>query len=374
VLPSLVFGQQIEEWSVSLSRWLWEPYLAFGALSVLDGDPGVGKSLLTVDLAARIGTRRDFPDGTPVPHNPETGAPLLPTLFVNAEDAVRQTIVPRLLAASGSTKSVMFLGGIGVAGARSARFPDDLPLLGQVLRDLPGAFVVLDPMMALFPKGVAAGNDQAVREVLTPLARLAAETSSCLLLVRHLNPRQSRRALYRGAGSIGILGACRTGRIIERHPDDPERRVLATTKTNLGPQGPSLGFRIKTQPGQEFHYQCAAGETHPETGEVLKEPATGVVHCPAGPVLAWEGVSSLTADDLCLSKPHATGPGLRAAAWLKKLLADGPVAATEIEKLADKEGFGYRTVCVAKARLKFESQRVNVDGQTRWEWMLPPDV
>ena len=129
--------------------WLWEPYLAFGAVSVLDGDPGTGKSLLTVDLAARIGTGRPMPDGTPAPGHPVHGRGGLMTVFVNAEDGVRTCILPRLLAAGGDPRSVAFLGGLGEGGADAlpVRFPDDYPPLRKLLRSWPGSFVVLDPMM-----------------------------------------------------------------------------------------------------------------------------------------------------------------------------------------------------------------------------------
>jgi hypothetical protein len=159
--------------------------------------------------------------------------------------------------------------------------------------------------------------------------------------------------------------------IVERHPDDPERRVLAVTKCNLGPPGASLGFRIRTRAEHQVERRYPAGTVHPQTRERLKEATAMRYTVPAAPVIEWEGMSALTADDLCLAKPDATGPGLRAAAWLKKVLANGPVAATEIEKLAAKEDFGYTTLRKAKNRLKIESRYVVFDGQRRWEWMLP---
>jgi hypothetical protein len=371
--PSFVYGHEIGEAGVEPVRWLWEPYLAFGALSVLDGDPEVGKSLLTVDIAARLGTLRDFPDGKPAPFNPAKPRGFVRAVFVNGEDPVRAAILPRLLTAGGLPVNVMFLGGLGETNGRAVLFPDDLGLLADMLGHFPGSFVVLDTLMALLSPSIAAGNNQAIHDLLTPLARIAAETRSCILMLRHLNTRQSRRALYRGVGSIGILGACRTGLIVERHPDDPERRVLAMTKTNLGPRAPSLGFRVKVVPERTMERQFHTGERNPETGEVLTESKKFAHLIPPGPVIEWEGVSSLTADDLCFARPDATGPGLRAAAWLKKVLANGPVAATEIEKLAMKEDFGYRTVWAAKAKLKIESRLIVSDGQRRWEWMLPSE-
>ncbi|HSQ54494.1 MAG TPA: AAA family ATPase, partial [Gemmata sp.] len=330
-LTRVVHGCDIGFEGIETVDWLWEPYLAFGSLSILDGDPGVGKSLIAADIAARLSTRRDFPDGKKSPLNPTNPRQLVPTIFASAEDSVRKSIIPRIAAAGGTPHTAIFLGGV-IEDCRPFALPHDLPLLLVALRKFPGSFFVLDPIMALIDRTVPVGNDQAIRELLTPLARLAAATRSCILMLRHLTPRQSRRSLYRGAGSIGILGTCRTGLVVERHPDDPERRILAMTKTNLGPEAPSLGFRLKLAPEQIIEWPYQAGMKNPETGEELKEPRKFAHLIPPQPVIEWEGVSPLTADDLCQAKTDATGPGLRAAAWLKKVLANGPVAATEIEK------------------------------------------
>lgn len=353
--------------------WLWEPYLAFGAVSVLDGDPGTGKSLLTIDLAARLGTGRPLPDGAPPARNPFHGKESVCTTFVNAEDAVRTTILPRLLAAGGDPGSVAFLGGLGEGGPDSQHvlFPYDYPLLDSLFHARPGSLVVLDPMMALFPSCVAANNDQLIREVLTPLVRMAAESCSCVLLVRHLNKSGAGRSLYRGSGSIGIVGTCRTALLAARHPDDPDRRVLAMTKSNYGPLGVSLGYRVRVEPERRVEWRVRAGEVHPHTGEVAAADTTYPRTLPAAPVVEWDGFCAANADDLCSAKPDHGASG-RAAAWLRQLLANGPVAACTVESLAHCEGYGYRTVQKAKAKLQVESRRgKDADGAWRWEWALP---
>ena len=91
-------------------------------------------------------------------------------------------------------------------------------------------------MMAFFPPEVSTNNDQSVRMALAPLAALAAQTATAILLVRQLTKRGGRKALYRGSGSIGIIGSIRTALFLAHHPSDPERRIFAMSKSNIGPR------------------------------------------------------------------------------------------------------------------------------------------
>ena len=128
VLPGILYGAEIGELGIGKPEWLWKAYLAFGTLAVLDGDPGVGKSLLTIDLAARLGRGLPLPDGRPSPPNPVRPQQYVPTLFVNAEDEVRRTVLPRIAAAGGNLALAIFLGGVGESD-NALRLPDDFPLL-----------------------------------------------------------------------------------------------------------------------------------------------------------------------------------------------------------------------------------------------------
>jgi hypothetical protein len=376
---SLVDGRKVEVEASGPVPWLWKPYLAFGTVSILDGDPGVGKSLFTIDLAARIGTAKPMPDGSPAAVNPVKRHPIITTIFVNAEDSVRYTLVPRLLAAGGESLTAFFVGGIGEAshGPMPLRFPENMNYLTSLIMGgrtrLDGSLLVLDPMMALFPKA-AASSDAVIRGAIDPLVRLAAESHCCVLLVRHLNKSASSRSMYRGGGSIGIVGACRTGLLVGPHPDDPERRVLSMTKSNMGPLGPSLGFRIVTAPARTGRRLLVPGEKHPETGEVIKKMMVDQRAIPEGPVIQWDGPTPITADDLCSAKPDFGGQSSRAAEWLKKLLANGPVPATVVEAKAQEERLAYRTVQFVKKCLNVESRLVVEQDQRRWEWSLPAEV
>jgi hypothetical protein len=319
-------------------EWLWEPYLARGKLAVLDGDPGTGKSFVTVDLAARLSRGTAMPGGRRSPSPPAT------VLLLNAEDDAADTIRPRVLAAGGDPDRVSVLAAPGLGLDRLPQFPDDIPALERAVRRSGAALVVIDPMMAFLPPTVSANNDQCVRTALTPLAAMAAGTGACVVLVRHMRKAGGPTALYRGAGSIGILGAVRTGFVVARHPDDPDLRVLAMTKTNVGPPGPSLGFRL------------------------VRDAATGQT------VVSWTGPLDLTADDLCgAGTPLRAGRHSRerATEWLRQFLAEGPRRVAEVQEASAGAGIAWRTLERAKESLGVRSEAVRRDGRTEWTWQMP---
>ncbi len=316
--------------------WLWEPYLPRGKLVVLDGDPGTGKSFVTTDLAARVSAGLPMPDGA--------AAPPANVLVLSAEDDARDTIRPRLAAAGGDLERVCFFYAPGTGQDRVPRFPDDGPELGDAVRALRPALVVIDPLAAFFGPAVSGGTDQSVRTVLAPLATLAAQTEACIVLVRHLRKSGGANAIYRGAGSIGIVGAVRTGLMIARHPDDPELRVLTVSKTNVGPPGRSLGFRLG----------CPEGTSQT--------------------VVNWTGPLDVSADDLFGSYvPQRAGQRSRerAAEWLRELLADGAKRAAELEVAAREAGIPERTLRRAKRSVGAVSEARAQDGKREWWWRDP---
>jgi len=159
--------------------------------------------------------------------------------------------------------------------------------------------------------------------------------------------------------------------LLGTHPDDPDRRVLAMTKNNIAPLGPSLGFRIAAVPKRMGVGVYLKGGSHPSTGEVLTKDLVAERELPEGPMIHWEGPTPITADDICSAKPELGCQASRASEWLRALLSKGPVPATVVEAQAHVEGIGYTTVRYVKRKLGIESQRVVVDGQPRWDWVLP---
>lgn len=315
-------------------RWLWQPRLPRGKLALLDGDPGVGKSLLTIDLAARLSRGGPLPDGSTAgrPHT---------VLLLNAEDAAADTTLPRATAAGAD------LDHIGIISAGGVRLPDALPDLETAIADHRADLLVIDPLMAFLPPTVAANLDQCVRTALTPLAALAERTDCAVLLVRHLRKRGGP-ALRRGQGSMGIVGAARTALLAGRHPADPSLGVLAVTKANTTGAVPSLGYRIATGPD-------------------------GV------PVVEWTGPTDLSADAVDGPGPKELPLRDRAAVWLTNELRNGPRPAAEVLRAAAAAGIPERTVQRAKKDAQVSSRRATRNGRTEWYWYdpsapFPPDA
>ena len=330
--PSAIRLDQIRPRSI---HWLWEPYLARGKLALLDGDPGVGKSLFTADLAARLTRGGRMPDGA---WRRRKSA----VLFLNAEDGLDDTLRPRLDAAGADLTRVFSLGGcqVGDADGGEMSFPSCFEALRQAVIAHAVELVVIDPMMAFFRPEVSANSDQVMRVALAPLAALAARSGAAVLLVRQLTKRGGRKALYRGSGSIGIIGAIRTALFLARHPREADRRILAMTKSNIGPAAPALACRLAEDAGR--------------------------------PRVHWLGECGATADELCLPPAHGEAPDRPTAdEWLLAALAGGPRPATELREAAEAAGFSVRTLERAKQRLGVVARQARRGDRTVWLWSEP---
>jgi hypothetical protein len=313
-------------------RWLWKPYFPAGKLVLLDGDPGLGKSLVTLDLAARLSRGSEWPNGEPARERAAT-------IFLNAEDSPADTVCPRAAAAGADLDRLLFVNRID---DRVPRLPDDVPALTELIRQQETALLVVDPIMAFLPPEIAANSDQCVRQALSALAHLADRTGVAIVLVRHLNKRSAAQAIYRGAGSTGIIGATRTGLLVAAHPLDPANRVLSVTKSNLCDRPPSLCFRIQAD---------SAGR----------------------PTIEWLGPDSLTANQIC--RPETASARLsardRAAVWLAQELANGPRLSSELYEAAANASIPDRTLERAKKLLKIETHRRTENGRQVTYWSDP---
>lgn len=333
--PSLLL-QPVSQFTPRDLDWLWPGRLAFGKSAILDGDPGLGKSLLALDLCARLSTGRPFPDGRPSPGP-------APALILNGEDGAEDTIRPRLQAQGADLDRVFILQRRLDSIRLPLRFPRHLDVLERSLDRTGARLVVIDPIMAFLDAKVITASDTSVRAALYPLARLAERYRCVPLFVRHLNKTSHFRSLYRGGGSIGIVGACRSAWLVAADPANPERRIFAAVKNNLaGPQA-SLAFAVAAQAGL---------------------PAT----------LTWLGTTSWTADQLlaaAAANPGALSPRERACEFLAAALADGPRTSRALWALAEKERLSRRTLRRAKEKLDIRSVSVWVDGKRLSYWLLP---
>ena len=218
-------------------RWLWQRYLPRGKLVILDGDPGTGKSVMSLDLAARLSRGGPLPDGS------DAGEPRR-ILVLSAEDNAEDTILPR---AQSAGADLGLVGRIVMHNGCLMQFPDDLGGVQDEIIRRKVDLLIVDPFTAFLQPDFAASSDQSMRWVLGLFSRVAERTDCTILLIRHLRKKESARVVYRGLGSIAIIGAVRTGLLAAHHPTEAGLHVLAVTKSNLAEKPPSLGYRIVTR-------------------------------------------------------------------------------------------------------------------------------
>lgn len=213
-------------------RWLWEGRIPFGKITMLDGDPGLGKSLMSLEFAARLSRGFGFPDDEHPPHPPAN------TLLVAAEDGLADTIRPRLEACGADLCKIFALN----KPARIYQFPKDLQLLGAMVQLYDARLVIIDPLFAHLDGTVNSYKDSEIRSlVMAPLGKIAESTGAAVLLIRHPTKSDVGNILHKGGGSIGIIGAARSGLYIGR---DGQRRFVRQPKSNLGREMRDLYYEI----------------------------------------------------------------------------------------------------------------------------------
>jgi hypothetical protein len=319
-------------------EWLWPARLPIGKTILLDGDPSQGKSLLTLDLAARLTRGREWPDGQR-PARPRS------IVLICCEDAVRDTILPRLAAAEADLNRVHIFGSKSIGQASGwPSFPEHCENLRRAIATTEAALVIADPFMSFLSRHISGVNDQMVRRALGPLAAVAESTRSALMLTRHpTKSSSSRRAMYRGSGSVAIAGTARMAYVAGQVPGRPDLRALACYKSNLDELPPALGYRV--------------------------------VKGPAGqPRVEWTGVIDVTADDLTpvCSRRHGEAVD-RARDLLHEMLASGPCSQQSIWRKARELGIAYRTLERAKQEEEIISRQVCRDGRGSWDWCWPDE-
>jgi archaellum biogenesis ATPase FlaH len=224
-------------------EWLWPGRIPLGKITLLDGNPAMGKSLIAAYLAACITACLPLPGGTLA----KQGG----VVVVSPEDDAGDTLKPRFLAAGGNPLKILLLNTVPYLDVkkyqvceRSFSLSHDLEPLEDAIKFMKTVLVILDPLSAVLGRAVAASHDQDVREVFRPLAQLAQRYGCAILIIRHLNKANSHNILYRGAGSIGIIAAARMGLIVTHDPDDENKCILATTKNNLSKVASNLTYQI----------------------------------------------------------------------------------------------------------------------------------
>jgi hypothetical protein len=332
-------GVLISDVRAEYVEWLWYARIPLGKVTLLDGDPGVGKSTLALELAARVTT------GQAMPGDGEADRPPAGVVILSAEDGLADTIRPRLDAAGADVARVVALDKVKTADEPEGRLPtlpEDVPELRRAIERVSADLVIVDPLMAFLGTETNSYRDQDVRHALHPLVKAAEETGAAILVIRHLNKSTGANPLYRGGGSIAFIGGARSGLLAAKDPDDDASRVLASTKCNLAPQPESLAFHLE-QVGGASRVVWDGVSVH-DAGHLLAEPGDGAERS------ALAEAKEIVAD----------------------VLADGPMPAKELRRRVMDEDVSERTLRRAREALGCVKRKAGMRGG--WTWEMPPNL
>ena len=297
-------------------EFLWYPYIARGKLTLIEGDPGLGKSWLVLAIASGLSRGATLP-------NDEPRSRCESTLLMTAEDGLGDTIRPRLDALGADLPRVM-------AVDQPLTF-DDAGLQGieNSLRAWNFDLLIVDPLVGFIGGSVDLHKANEVREVMARLADLAQRYRCAVICIRHLTKSTRSKSIYRGMGSIDLTAAARSVLLVGGHPE--KGRGMCHIKSNLAPFGPTIGYTLD------------AGQ------------------------FEWTGISNLTAQDI-LADEGKEKPVTEAEEFLTATLKDGPVPVRQIFALAEAEGIAERTIKRAKSNLDAKSYKEGLEGG--WIWAL----
>ena len=300
--------------------WLWYPYIPFGKVTLIQGDPGDGKSTFALNLAAIL-TRGDTLPFTEVSHEP------MRVIYLNAEDDADDTVVPRFIKANGVRSHLIFIS----EKKQRLDFSDDR--IREAIVSTGARVCILDPLASYLGADVSMNLANEVRPRFEALIDVAKETGCAIIVIAHMNKMEGLNAKYRNSGSIDIVAAVRSALVIGQSGDEPSHRVLAHSKSNLAPTGDSILFSV----------------------------SDGVVE--------FIDTIDITADQLVgaygANKAKETKQAV-ARRELQDMLSEGQLPQKEIMARMSELGISQRTCEMAKATLPIESVRVG----DHFEWVL----
>jgi hypothetical protein len=312
------------------TEWVWRPYIPAGRITMLAGDPGMGKSQIAIDLCARISRSATMP-------NCEARTSITGTCAIaTAEDSTAETIRPRLDAAGADSKRIEVIRKVQIKGEeRYLSFPRDLQLLYKYITDHGIRMFVIDPLNAFLGSATDTFRDHDVRLALGPLEEIAEQTGCAILVVAHLNKKTESSTLYRVGGSIGFVGAARSVLAVARYREDEDRMVMYSIKANLSRRPPALAYRmVGSEDYDASHIQ-------------------------------WLGVSDFDPEKASTDEGSQGKKEVRD--FLMEILIDSEVEAETVKKDADVFGIAWRTV----KRYKHELGVTSLKRFGKWYWKRP---
>lgn len=326
------------------SRWLWPSYIPAGKITVLAGDPGMGKSTIALDIVARISRGTLLPSG---------GRSVCGTCIVaSAEDAPEDTIIPRLVIADADLKRVGIVREVRLMEdeIRFLSLPRDLQRLRDTLIERGARVMIIDPFNAFLEKGTDTYKDQDVRMVLSPLEAMAEETGAAIIIVAHLNKKEDASTLYRVGGSIGFIGAARSVLAVAHTPKQ-DVKVLYSLKSNLAKRPPSLAYETRQQTRTRKNEKDWLGEETISSSGIRWKGEIDFDPMQSGPSFSEEAKVETEAEE-----------------FLRQALVDTEVSTDDLYAEARRAGISKTALNRVKTGMGIKSRK-NRAGN--WTWSLP---
>ena len=309
----------MDEVEATNTRWLWYPYIPYGKITIIQGDPGEGKTTLVLHLAAELTQGKMF--GSEEQHETVT------VIYQTAEDGLADTIKPRLIAANADCTKVLVIDEteqcVSMTDGR----------LEAAIQQTEAKLVILDPIQAYLGAAVDMHRANEVRPIMSHLAGIAEKYGCAIVLIGHMNKSSGQKASYRGLGSIDFAAAARSVLIVARDKENPQVRVMIHAKSSLAPEGKPVAFELDADNGFRF-----IGEYDGNPSELL-------------------------------SSSDGKKKGKLAEELLLHELREGAKSQKDILAKAEKCGISKRTIDAAKKALGVQSEKTP-DG---WFWSLPDD-
>lgn len=296
--------------------WLWYPYIPYGKITIIQGDPGEGKTTFILSLIAEMSN-----GGTlPFTNTPVEGV----SIYQNTEDDIADTIKPRLDIHKANCQRICFID-------KDEGLTLDDDSIEEAIKASGARLLVLDPIQSFVGENVDMNRANSIRPRMKKLKEMAERTGCAVVLIGHLNKNSGNKTNYRGLGSIDIPAAARSVLLVGKLDDQPNVRAVAQMKNNLAPIGKTLLFELKK-------------------GKV-----------------SWISESNMTADDLATGiNPYSNTKEEHAMNLIRELLSEGAMPAKELYAIAGEQDIGERTLNMAKRNLHVQTYK---EGSA-WYWTL----
>ncbi len=297
-------------------EWLWYPYIPYGKLTLLQGDPGEGKSTFILNIVSLLTRGKPMPDGY-------RSSGVQSVIYQCSEDGAADTVKPRLMAAGADCNKVAYI----IDDEKSLTFDDNR--IEEVIVKTGARLFIMDPLQSFVPQDGDLHSAGRMRSLLGNLSQIAERHKCAIVLIGHMNKSSSGKNLYRGLGSIDITAIARSVLMVERDEEDSKVRYMYPIKSSLAPEGDAIAFKFHKRHGFQWIGPC--DYKHYEEKEDAPETKADI-----------------------------------AERMLEALLKDRDMPCKEVLKYLANIGISERTVNKAKKKLGIKSVRVN----GMWHWSL----